>query len=794
MTTEAAPAAAALDDAVTAVEAELPTRVRLDHFADWPDDRVRLAAMALQLRRCREELPEWGDVISELARRRLGWTADEVSWLLLSVPDRDTYLGYFAGDARLPLGAAASLRPDDLRPLAPELKHFGGLFKRALAVSPIHRRWIARALDGLREAIGDVQALTDRLFGPQDEFGSAARARLGDRIELPGVIEFLAHCTEQDKVTPTKKWSAQCEALMAAEPVCGSVARDLIEVFAAHVESGHQVVHDDTETLLRGVVSAVGEDDGVWVTPALVALTTTAALKFAGTGDSPGSPRLTNTAIRVLASRDGDEPVATLARLAVTVKAHDVRKRLNGALADMAARRGLPPGELAELAIDRHELDADGRRVEKVGPYQAVISIDPLKAKVSLAFARDGEALKSTPAAVKEEHAEELKAVKALVKEIGSTVAAERTRVEQLLSASREWSRSDWVARYLEHPVTGFFGRRLIWESSVDGERWVSGLPQRTDDGWTLVRPDGEAVAGERVRLWHPIAHDVDEITAWRDHLMAGALGQPFKQAFREVYLLTPAERETASYSNRFAGHILRYRQANALMRERGWHSNYLGFFSGGHDGTATREFGEGQWRASFYHELVPSDGDDRDARFCSTDQVRFAQRQGTGWRDVAVVDVPPAVLSEAMRDVDLFVGVTSVAADPTWIDRGEDRFVDYWRTVAFGELTASAEVRRDALARLLPRTKIADRVELLDRFVRVRGTRATYRIHLGSGNIMIEPTDAYLCIVAARDRSAGLHLPFDEDAMLSVILSKAYLLAADDKITDETILRQLPR
>jgi hypothetical protein len=36
--------------------------------------------------------------------------------------------------------------------------------------------------------------------------------------------------------------------------------------------------------------------------------------------------------------------------------------------------------------------------------------------------------------------------------------------------------------------------------------------------------------------------------------------------------------------------------------------------------------------------------------------------------------------------------------------------------------------------------------------------------------------------------------LPFDGDQVLSVILSKAVLLAADDKIADETILRQLRR
>lgn len=59
------------------------------------------------------------------------------------------------------------------------------------------------------------------------------------------------------------------------------------------------------------------------------------------------------------------------------------------------------------------------------------------------------------------------------------------------------------------------------------------------------------------------------------------------------------------------------------------------------------------------------------------------------------------------MRDVDLFVGVTSIAADPDWTDRGEDRHAVYWRTATFGALTASAEVRRAALERILPRLKI---------------------------------------------------------------------------------------
>ncbi|MFF1293470.1 MULTISPECIES: hypothetical protein [unclassified Streptomyces] len=79
-------------------------------------------------------------------------------------------------------------------------------------------------------------------------------------------------------------------------------------------------------------------------------------------------------------------------------------------------------------------------------------------------------------------------------------------------------------------------------------------------------------------------------------------------------------------------------------------------------------------------------------------------------------------------------------------------------------------------------------------RWLSVRGDLRTYRIHLGSANILMEPDDAYLCIVpACRGTEGKVFLPFEDDR-LSLILSKAQLLAADTKISDETILRQIRR
>ena len=57
-----------------------------------------------------------------------------------------------------------------------------------------------------------------------------------------------------------------------------------------------------------------------------------------------------------------------------------------------------------------------------------------------------------------------------------------------------------------------------------------------------------------------------------------------------------------------------------------------------------------------------------------------------------------------------------------------------------------------------------------------------------------MEPEDAYLCIVPGRGPGKKLSLLFDDDAGLSMILSKAIMLAADDRITDDTITAQLRR
>jgi hypothetical protein len=419
---------------------------------------------------------------------------------------------------------------------------------------------------------------------------------------------------------------------------------------------------------------------------------------------------------------------------------------------------------------------------------------------------------------VRERHGEELRELRQAARDIERMLPAQAERIERAYLAEKEWELPVWRRRYLEHPLVGTIARRLIW-TFTRGGREAAGI---WHEG-RLVDPRGEEVDGigdaVRVRLWHPFAAGAGEVASWRAWLIEHEVKQPFKQAHREVYRLTDAERRTRTYSNRFAAHIVRQHQFNALCAARGWR-NRLRLLVDDLYPPASIEIPRRGLRAELWVEGAGDayGVDTTEAGVylhLSTDQVRFyragaasnlAHAAGGGYtaegpesdenEPLPLDAVPALVFSEVMRDVDLFVGVSSVGNDPTWADGGPGgRYREYWDSYSFGELGASAHTRRSVLEGLVPRLAIAERLTLAGRFLRVRGDLRTYKIHLGSGNVLMEPNDEYLCIVPGERwaRSGDrVFLPFEGDARLGVILSKAFLLAGDARITDPSIARQI--
>ena len=704
-----------------------------------------------------------------------GWSADEVAELLRHACDASRQ-DELTARLRSALATAERLDADGCRAVAPWLRQAYTLLTSAQVDAVKRRSLTGRVQELLTRA--DLAEIPEGMIPPYDPWAAPLR----EQDPTPAFAELLRHLVALSGPRPSQRWRSECLRLVEAASAA-AVVPAVLDALAeggpvGEIWPGHsytclvRVEHGD---LARGLVWAAALLGGASTVPRLTALALRVGLPRQGMTDSP---KLANAAVNSLAEIADPAAMAALHRLRSAIRDRGLRKQIDTALTTVAGRLGISPAQLVERSVPHHGLSADGTVEWTVAGHRVRVDVVGGATVRTGYTAPDGRTTITAPAAIREQLAE----VKAAVKELRKALAAERTRMEALFSTDRSWPYQEWCRYYRDHPLTGSISRGLIWEFQ-DG-----------DGAWAAVAPGTEPETEPlRVRLWQPVRASADETARWREHLVTAELRQPFKQAFREVYLLTPAEEATEGYSNRFAGHIVRYQQLYALLKERGWQANYLSRHDGGYEGDARAEFDEGQWRVRFHHE--PAEDDFRHSpELAATDQVRFERRHGRQWRAALLAEVSPQVFSEAMRDVDLFVAVTSIAADPTWSDRGRERHTAYWQRAAFEHFPASAEVRREALERILPRLRLAKHCTLEGRYLVVRGALATYRIHLGSANVLMEPSGGYLCIVQARSSGpAKVFLPF-EDERLSLILSKAALLAADTKISDPSILAQIRR
>ncbi|MEV2276950.1 DUF4132 domain-containing protein [Nocardiopsis sp. NPDC049922] len=654
--------------------------------------------------------------------------------------------------------------------------------------------------------LGDTRSLED-LFVEGDRFGDLLRTGHPDLFADPGLADLFVHCLVPPGRRPTRVWRRAAEERLAAMPDAAEAVRRVLEAVPTVPQAtgwgGESHFQRNAHDILTGMVWCVeilGEESTPWAVPVLEPL----AL-FTGTGPGTSkqlrSERMASAAVRIMAARGDDQAVAALGRVRTKVRKKTLSRTIDTALSEIADRLGITNEELLERTVPAFGLDRDGTRTELVGEHPVTLTLAADGAAALGFVSAKGRPVASPPKPLRESHPDRVKELRAELKELRQTVTTERARLEAHLAEGRPWEAGPWTRYYLEHPVIGTLARRLIWEVSTDaGRTWDAGLPEADGAHWRLTDHDGRTVAHTRdlpdtarVRLWHPVRHVPRTVRRWRDHLTDREIAQPVKQAYREIYLLTPAEETTGDHSLRFAAHVLKYAQARALLTTRGWSQDALSGWDGCDEGAAERTHTDREtgtaWHVTWDLRLLETEEPVR-GRTCGTGRVRFHRVGGRG--PAALTEVPALVLSEAMRDLDLAVGVTSIAADPEW-DGEAHR--SYWRRNAFGELSENAVVRREALLRLLPKLRGADRWELGDRFLRVRGDLRTYRIHLGSANILMEPDDAYLCVVASgRDQSA-VFLPFEDGGgRLSVILSKALLLTDDAAITDPGIAAQIRR
>lgn len=378
-----------------------------------------------------------------------------------------------------------------------------------------------------------------------------------------------------------------------------------------------------------------------------------------------------------------------------------------------------------------------------------------------LEITRNGRRLKAVPAPLKKDR--EVAALLARQTELRRATSRARDGLEQAMVRGDRFTGAE-LHELRAHVVVWPQLRELL---VIRDEPAATTVGRLTDDATAVSTIDGSASPLADAELWR-IAHPLDLLAsgtwaAWQRQLFHERRRQPFKQAFRELYLPVNDEQVEGwpGWSRRYAGHQVRERSARALLTKRGWACPQ-------YDPPMRTLRAEGLIATV---EVLDGWGTPLEVEPPVIDAVVFRDTAGEA---VALSDVPPRIFSEVMRDLDLVVSVAhAFDVDPE---------------ASMSTVEARAVLVRESAALLgLPGITIDGKRVL------VNGRLGRYTVHLGSAVVTREPGGA-LCIVPVPAQSRGrIYLPFaDDDPRSAEVLSKVLLLVRDDEIRDPAIRAQL--
>lgn len=413
-------------------------------------------------------------------------------------------------------------------------------------------------------------------------------------------------------------------------------------------------------------------------------------------------------------------------------------------LTNLARTAGYPDPQRLSWAMEAEAIaDLKKGPVEATdGGVKGTLSINPV-GEPELSFEKNGKPLKDLPASLRKSEA--LSSLRTRKAQLAQQTSRMRQSLEDAMIRGDQFTIPE-LHELAEHPLLRPMVRSLVFVYEREAI-WYEDLRDQSGP----------------LRIAHPI--DLLDSGVWqslqRECLQAERV-QPFKQVFRELYILTATERNQKTHSGRYEGQQVNPKQAVAVIGKRGWVN-----------------VPEEGIRKTFHHDnisvwvtflegwLTPAEVDG-----LTVQHVLFTSK--SDGKVIPLEQIHPRVFSEAMRDLDLMVSVAHRGGvDP--------------------EATASTiEMRTALLTETLRLLKIGN-VRLKEQYAFVDGKIGNYNVHLGSGTVHRQPGGS-LCIIPVHSQHRGrIFLPFaDNDPKTAEIMSKILLLAQDDKIKDPTILEQL--
>lgn len=375
--------------------------------------------------------------------------------------------------------------------------------------------------------------------------------------------------------------------------------------------------------------------------------------------------------------------------------------------------------------------------------------------------ARGDKPIKSIPPEVKK--APEIAALIERSRELKKSGSRMRQGLEAAMCRGDEFTGEELRGLWT-HPVLRPMLARLVFVGA--GDTPLMGYPEREARVLRDHAGELEPLKGsDRLRVAHP--HDLlrtDRWERWQRECFGAERVQPFKQVFRELYVPSAKEGPDATKSTRYAGHQVQPRQAMALLGGRQW--------------VARPEEGV---QKTFHKERITARLEFEESFFTPAEvegltlsSLRFTA--AGKWEDLAFSVVPPRLFSEVMRDLDLVVSVAHRGGvDPEASE-------------------STVELRAALLRETCTLLEIAN-ISIEKSRATIRGQRATYSLHLGSGTVQMLPGGSLHIVPVHSQHRGRLFLPFaDNDPKTAEIMSKAILLARDTEIQDPSIAQQITR
>ncbi|SFR80608.1 DUF4132 domain-containing protein [Anaeromicropila populeti] len=398
---------------------------------------------------------------------------------------------------------------------------------------------------------------------------------------------------------------------------------------------------------------------------------------------------------------------------------------------------------------------------KELGEVSLRIQVDEF-GKSSICCMKKGKALKSVPATLKKDE------YVAAMNEVHKKLKDQYSRTVKMFEQSMEDREVFLLSEILElneNPVAAPIIRNLVYVT-VGKEDVVLGFPSKSG----LVDYAGNeqpVTKKEKIRVAHPFdLYQAGYWTEYQKYFFESSEGdlvrkQPFKQVFRELYVKMPEEQKNRS-SQMFAGNQIQPHKTVACLRGRRWIADYEEGLQKVYykDDIVARIYAMADW-------FSPSD-----IEAPTLEWVDFSHRKT--FQSLTIEEVPDIVYSEVMRDVDLAISVAHAG--------GVDPETSH----------STIEMRSVIVGFNLPMFGIKN-VTLEGSHAIIKGTRAEYSIHLGSG-VIHKIGGPQINVLPVHSQSRGkLFLPFiDEDPKTAEIMSKIVLFAKDEKIKNPFILNQL--